>query len=305
MSHPSDPVELLVRQARLRRLVAALDDLPPATAPWWQPGRRRAAVQEMETRRTVRAKRAAELDSLGPLTNEAETVAKECIDVAWKAHRNDGDRPWRHPYALDALDNLTMAASAVCVTARSEIPGTGVFASDLPSVAEGITVESIEAYVRKCVHEAHTVATDPRMLTREFVTDTGGQGLDVQHQASGLRVRFFVTEDIGRVYAQSYRIPTLDPAIPDPDPDLWERWSGLGIGTQIYRRAARAFPEARWPAGNPQAPAAGVRRKLHHEAPWRWEDKDCEWCREHLPSRDWRAVPRAVLDAHPRTENSQ
>lgn len=90
MSTPPDPVALLGRQARLRRLVAALDDLPLATAPWWQPGRRRAAVQEMETRRTVRAKRAAELDSLGPLTNEAETVAKECIDVAWKAHRNDG-----------------------------------------------------------------------------------------------------------------------------------------------------------------------------------------------------------------------
>jgi len=305
MSSPSDPVELLVEQERLRRKIADLDALPPETAPWWQPGRRRAAAQAMVKRAADRAKYVDRLGKLGDLTDKATTVAKDCIDEAWRSHRNDGDLPWRHPYALDALDNLTMAASAVCVSARSEIPGTDVFASDLPSVAEAITVETIEAFVRERVSQAHAVATDPRMLTREFATDTGGQGLDVQHQESGLRVRFFVTEGIGRVYAQSYRIPTLDPAFPDPDPELWERWSGLGIGTQIYRRAARAFPGARWPSGNPQDPAVGVRRKLHREDPWRWEDKDCAWCRENLPDRDWRAAPRAVLEAHPRTESSQ
>lgn len=153
-----------------------------------------------------------QLDKLGPLTDEATEVAEWCIDTAWRSHRKSGEHPWRHSYALDALDNLTMAASAVCVTARSEIPGTDVMASDLPSVTEAITVETIETYLREQVSQANAVATDPRMLTREFVTNHGGQGLHIEHQASGLRVQFVVREGIGQVYAQPYRIePQLSP----------------------------------------------------------------------------------------------
>lgn len=306
MSSPSDPVELLVEQERLRRKIADLDALPPETAPWWQPGRRRAAAQAMVKRAADRAKYVDRLGKLGDLTDKATTVAKDCIDEAWRSHRNDGDLPWRHPYALDALDNLTMAASAVCVTARREIPGTRVFASDLPSVAEAITVESIETYVRERVHRTHTKATDPAILSKRFHAEDGKELLVLQHQATGIRALFTVDVEtgVGSVLAKSFEIPTIDHGKMENDHQV-DRWFGLGVGTRLYRRAAEEFPQVRWGRSVTQDPSNGVRRKLHAEDPWRWSVVSCAWCHEHLSNQDWRAASPADFHGHPGPEGAQ
>jgi hypothetical protein len=61
------------------------------------------------------------------------------------------------------------------------------------------------------------------------------------------------------------------------------RYIHLGIGTAVYQRAANIVPNARWTAGNLFEDSKALRRSLHREDPWRWEDPYCQICGKHFP----------------------
>jgi len=301
-----DELDRLLEERDLRGNIKRLDSKRIPTAPWWSPRRRKEAAEKQRDHADKRARFVTQLCKLGPLTEEADDVARRCIDGAWRRHPKGGS--WHHPYDPACLADLPGHAALVCEAARThpvhaEIRGM-VYPNDLRGVQERITPEAVESYVRNQVAIAHAKANDPRILTEHLCMEAGERALVVQHQATGIRALFTVNDQtgFGHVHAKHFEIPSIDHGKPENDVD---RWFGLGVGTRLYRRAAEEFPEVRWGRSSTQDPADGVRRKLHAEDPWRWAVVSCAWCHEHLPNQDWRAASPADFHGHPGPEGAQ
>lgn len=79
------------------------------------------------------------------------------------------------------------------------------------------------------------------------------------------------------------------------------RYTGLGIGTTVYRRASNVFPLARWRSGSVSGDARALRESLHRSDPWRWESPYCPVCgrNDETSGVQWQAASRQDLaDAH-------
>lgn len=81
------------------------------------------------------------------------------------------------------------------------------------------------------------------------------------------------------------------------------RYLGLGIGTELYRRAANIILTARWPAKGLFEGGQMLRASLHRSDPWRWESPACPRCGSASSSTrtiDWASAPSSdeLLAAH-------
>lgn len=78
--------------------------------------------------------------------------------------------------------------------------------------------------------------------------------------------------------------------------DAWAlRYTRLGIGAELYRRAANIVPNARWTAFTLFDGSKALRARLHGVDPWRWEYPDCVTCAD--ATRPWGDTTRADITA--------
>lgn len=79
---------------------------------------------------------------------------------------------------------------------------------------------------------------------------------------------------------------------------IW-RYTRMGIGSALYRRAHNIFPNARWMAGNVYETSHGLRGALHRHQPWHWEAPRCATCGKSAdtPQLKWAESTRDELAA--------
>lgn len=79
---------------------------------------------------------------------------------------------------------------------------------------------------------------------------------------------------------------------------IW-RYTRMGIGSALYRRAHNIFPNARWIAGNVYETSHGLRESLHRHQPWHWEAPRCAVCgtSADAPQLKWAESTRNELAA--------
>ncbi|PUB32599.1 hypothetical protein C8K30_1011125 [Promicromonospora sp. AC04] len=189
-----------------------------------------------------------------------------------------------HPGMLSVLDEVV----AFVLERRGVRDAYADVVETLPPLAERLSAEGIERYIRAEIARRQAIASDPVLLVhhQEAELDTsqahraGEQWLTVQHPASGLRARFMYHPDKpeGRVYSRGYGIDSIDPTrVEDPEDRAprWREYTGLGIGTRIYLRGAQELPGVRWGATSVSAYAEPLRSKLHKLDPWRWRSRAC------------------------------
>lgn len=66
-------------------------------------------------------------------------------------------------------------------------------------------------------------------------------------------------------------------------PQRWqesERYTGMGVGTWLYRSLASCLPESRFEAGSLRVVSLTVRNRVHADNPWAWETRECPVCSE-------------------------
>lgn len=189
-----------------------------------------------------------------------------------------------HPRTLEILDEVV----AFIMERRGVRDGFTDVVDDLPPLAKRLNRESIEEYIRAEIARRQAVASDPVLLVQHQPAElntaqshrTGEQWLIVQHKASGMRAQFMHHPDKieGKVHSRPYGITSIDPdRIEDPQnraPE-WQDYTGLGIGTKLYLRAAQELPEVRWGATSVSPYAEPLRSKLHAIDPWRWRSRTC------------------------------
>lgn len=121
----------------------------------------------------------------------------------------------------------------------------------------------------------------------------------VQHEETGLRL-YLHRESSNQewiVHAKSYSGGySLTSKHEDENSDAM-RYSGMGVGTRLYREAALIDPDARFKDGTARDSSRGVRRKVHLENPYAFENKRCEWCQEQ--GIRWRLAGRDDFSSHP------
>jgi hypothetical protein len=158
----------------------------------------------------------------------------------------------------------------------------------LPPLAKRLSPEGIEELIRAEIARRQAIAADPVLLVHHRPAEldkvqahrTGEQWLIVQHQASGLRARFMYHPDKaeGKVYSRPYGIDSIDLNRVEDREDRapkWRDYTGLGIGTRLYLRAAQELPNVRWGATSVSPYAEPLRTKLHTLDPWRWRSRTC------------------------------
>jgi hypothetical protein len=74
------------------------------------------------------------------------------------------------------------------------------------------------------------------------------------------------------------------------------RFTGLGVGTRLYRLGAGNNPGVRWDCGSLQEGSLGVRRKLHGLDPYIWRYPDCPKCGDSS-GISWRSMSQAQSKA--------
>jgi hypothetical protein len=207
-----------------------------------------------------------------------------------------------HPRVLDRLDDVVPF-----VMEHRGIRGRFADVVDLlPPLAERLSPEGIEAFIRAEVARRQAVAADPVLIVHRQPADqhprrpehrAGEVWLIVEHPASGLRARFqHHPDDPGRegvVFAKPYKIESIDPTRREDPEDRAPRWrdyAGLGIGTRLYLRAAQELPDVRWGGISVSEYAEPLRAKLHAADPWRWRSRTCT-CAE-----GWSALTRETVD---------
>lgn len=171
--------------------------------------------------------------------------------------------------------------------------------AQIPGLSDLMTAEMAMQTLGAEVCRLAQVAADDRFLTKESDDVDGATVTVVQHVSSGLRAQFIpCTEEssFGSIFSKPYNIASIDLDNKGNCPD-WEVYVGLGIGTSIYRLGAKALPEIRWRTGDLTEFSSAVRRKLHHEDPYKWATYDCCWCKANL-SQQWDVALPADFDGH-------
>ena len=78
-------------------------------------------------------------------------------------------------------------------------------------------------------------------------------------------------------------------------------YARLGIGARIYALLGYRHPDVRWRYGAPvSAAGAGVRTRMHSQAPSRWEGP-CSWCEER--SLVWESATPEAFAWHPTSDS--
>lgn len=235
---------------------------------------------------------------------EWDAIAAEdittCLD-RFQDSQQDIRNPF-HPRMLGRLDDIVPF-----VMERRGIHGRFADVVDLlPPLAERLTPAAIQEFIRAEIARRQAVAADPVLLVRRQPAELsrGGQvhragehWLIVQHKASGQRARFQHHPDDpqreGVVFAKPYKIESIDPArveAPENRAPDWLDFTGLGIGTKLYLRAAEELPDVRWGGTSVSEYAEPLRAKLHAADPWRWRSRSCT-CAE-----GWGALTRQTVD---------
>ena len=116
-------------------------------------------------------------------------------------------------------------------------------------------------------------------------------------------------DQVGGVFAKSYRIRSVDPDRdwPHEGSQAVHEWQGLGITSRLYQHGAALQPDIRWGVATLTDQSAALRRRLHQIDPWRFaaasdsEDHPqdaCLWCIE----RGWAHLDRTGFNSHPTDE---
>lgn len=125
-----------------------------------------------------------------------------------------------------------------------------------------------------------------------FRRSEDGRSLIVQHRVTGLRAKF--TTGIiqsawadadphatwGGVNSNPEHVFSIDDAS-SPYPEEFQR---RGVGRQLYLLGAAEFPHVRWLKSATTDAGVGIRRALHRDDPYRWQEPNCPVCGgdEHL-----------------------
>lgn len=76
-------------------------------------------------------------------------------------------------------------------------------------------------------------------------------------------------------------------AAADSDPHQSMRYARLGIGSRLYRVFSTANPPVRFGADSLRQGSSALRRRMHFESPWVWEDPTCPACGNQAGRGHW------------------
>ena len=203
-------------------------------------------------------------------------------DLAREVHTQD-------PFNLAQQPSWPAASGSLSANLTAEFSGS-------PAACELFSPEAVVAAIDSRARELREIAQNPLML-QDFQTANGVNTLVVQHEASGMRVRFTELQNgEGVISAKPYKIPsisgkTIDAADTEP-------YRGLGIGYRIYLHAAQVWPHVRWGPSTPTtAYAHQLRAKVHAKDPYRFYDQNCVWCNQR--NVQWAGANQQAFTGHP------
>lgn len=161
----------------------------------------------------------------------------------------------------------------------------------------GLSDSSLETFRRLVRHRRSVAATvEGLCLPSQRSSDEPNPGFTIVHLATGIMASFYVQKSgFGRILAKSYSNPFKPAEIKDQIP---RHFYGYGIGRRIYLAAHALWPKIRWEDGASRATSKSLRKALHRQNPFVWEDKLCVDCPNNATS--WRSARNEDFKhAHP------